>query len=202
MYIPVANRMNDRPRLIAFMQQYDFAILVTNGPDGLPAISYAPVMVEADDASIQLSFHLARANDHNELLKAGTPTTVIFRGPHAFISPTWYASPNAVPTWNYTVVHASGTCEVMPDPDTVMPMLNDLTHLYDRTHPDYTQEGHGNMLPGIVAYRMTVTTLEGKFKLGQNRPLADRVGMRQKLEASRRDDSRALAAIMKEFEPE
>ena len=58
------------------------------------------------------------------------------------------------------------------------------------------------MLPGIVAYRMTVTTLEGKFKLGQNRPLADRVGMRQKLEASRRDDSRDLAAIMKEFEPE
>jgi len=202
MYIPVANRMHDRRRLIEFMQQYDFATLVTNGTDGLPAVSYAPVMVEATDDTIYLSFHLARANDHNTLLKAGTPTTVIFRGPHAFISPTWYESPNAVPTWNYTVAHASGTCAVIPEPDTVMPMLNDLTHLYDRNHPGFTQEGHGNMLPGIVAYRMTVTTLEGKFKLGQNRPLADRVGMRQKLEESRRDDSRALAAIMKEFEPE
>ena len=199
-YIPVANRMTDRTTMLAFMQQYDFATLISNSSEGTPQVSYAPIMVSHDDTTITLEFHLARANTHNRLLQNSVPVTAMFHGPHAFISPSWYESKGAVPTWNYAVVHATGTAHVIAEPDNAMPMLNRLTQFYDDQHPGYTTDEVGHMLQGIVAYRMHVDTLEGKFKLGQNRPMADRVGMRAQLEHSDNQRIQALAALMKTYE--
>jgi transcriptional regulator len=201
-YIPVANRMTDRATMLAFMQQYDFATLISNGPDGTPQVSYTPIMVSHDDTSVTLEFHLARANPHNRLLQDGVAVTAIFHGPHAFISPSWYESTGAVPTWNYAVVHATGIAQAISDHDDAMPMLNRLTQFYDPQHPGYSMDDVGHMLQGIVAYRMPVDTLEGKFKLGQNRPMADRVGMRTQLEQSKNQRSLALAKLMRTSEGE
>ena len=201
-YIPVANRMTDRATMLAFMQQYDFATLISNSSAGTPQVSYTPIMVSHDEHSVTLEFHLARANTHNQLLQDGTAVTAIFHGPHAFITPRWYESQGAVPTWNYAVVHASGVAHAINDPDDAMPMLNRLTQFYDSAHPGYTMDDVGHMLQGIVAYRMVVDTLEGKFKLGQNRPMADRVGMREQLEQSHNQRSQALAKLMRTYEPE
>lgn len=198
-YIPVANRMTDRARMVQFMQQYDFATLVSNGADALPIISYTPVMTHMHGDDITIEFHLANANPHNQILQAGQPVTAIFHGPHAFISPQWYASQHAVPTWNYAVVHASGVAMHLDGVAATMQMVNDLTEFYGE--PAYDEASVSHMLKGITAYRMPVTQLSGKFKLGQNRPLADRVGMRTQLAQAERPMSRELAQLMAEFEP-
>jgi len=198
-YVPVANRMTDRTRMAQFMQQYDFVTLVSNGPDALPIISYTPVMTHMHGDDITIEFHLANANPHNQILQSGQQVTAIFHGPHAFISPQWYESQHAVPTWNYAVVHASGVAIRMETAAETMHIVNGLTEFYGE--PAYDEASVGHMLKGITAYRMPVTHLSGKFKLGQNRPLADRVGMRTKLAQAERPMSRELAQLMAEFEP-
>lgn len=198
-YVPVANRMTDRTRMVQFMQQYDFATLISNGPDGIPTISYTPVMTHMHGDDITIEFHLANVNPHNQLLQAGVPAVAIFHGPHAFISPQWYESQHAVPTWNYAVVHASGVAMRLDGVAATMQMVNNLTELYGE--PAYDEASISHMLKGITAYRMPVTTLWGKFKLGQNRPLADRIGMRTQLAHAERPLSRELAQLMAEFEP-
>jgi len=200
MYIPVANRINERARLIQFMQQYDFATLVSNG-DATPWVSFAPVMVRSVGDEVWLDFHLANANGHNQVLRAGAVVSAVFHGPHAFISPSWYpASPGAVPTWNYAVVNASGVAVAHTTASDTLQMVNQLSELYGT--PAYGPDDVPHMLKGITAYSMQVTSLEGKFKLGQNRPLADRINMRQQLAAAERPASRDLAALMAEFEPQ
>ncbi len=198
MYIPVANRVNERPRLIQFMQQYDFATLVCNG-DATPWVSFAPVMVRVVGDDVCLDFHLANTNGHNHALQSGAVVSALFHGPHAFISPSWYpASPGAVPTWNYAVVNASGVAIAHTTPSATLQMVNQLSELYGT--PAYGPDDVPHMLKGITAYTMRVTSLEGKFKLGQNRPMADRINMRQQLAASTRPASRDLAELMAEFE--
>ena len=201
MYIPHANLMDDRDVLVPFMQQHDFATIISNGPDGIPAVSYGPVMSNLRDDVLWVEFHLARANGHTALLSAGVITTLSFHGPHAFVHPGWYAAEHAVPTWNYAVVHATGTPEVIETLHDSLAMVNALTHFYDASHPAYTEEGVAGMLRGIVCYRMRVTTLEGKYKLSQNRSIADRVGVRQQLEQSPRERERDLAGMMRTSEP-
>lgn len=201
MYIPFANRVTDRPLLHAFMLENDFATVISNGADGVPAVSYAPVITSIVGDDLWCEFHLARQNPHNTLLLAGAQTTMAFHGPHAFIHPGWYAEEGSVPTWNYAVVHATGVPTVIAGDAEALQMVNDLTHFYDESHPSFTHEHVGYMLKGIVCYRMKVTLLEGKYKLGQNRSLADRVGMRQQLENGRRERERELAALMKQHEP-
>lgn len=198
-YVPVANRMHDRSRMVKFMQQYDFATLISNGPDGVPTISYTPVMTHTEGDDIIIEFHLANVNPHNQLLQAGVQALAIFHGPHAFISPQWYESKQAVPTWNYAVVHASGVAVRLDGVAQTMQMVNGLTEFYGE--PAYDEASISHMLNGITAYRMPVTQLWGKFKLGQNRPLADRVGMRTQLAQAERPLSRELAKLMAEFEP-
>ena len=201
MYIPHANRMDDRDVLVPFMQQNDFATIISNGADGVPAISYGPVLSHIRGDAIWVEFHLARANGHTALLSAGATTTLAFHGPHAFVHPAWYAAEHAVPTWNYAVVHATGTPAVIETLQDSLAMVNALTHFYDASHPAYTEEGVAGMLRGIICYRMQVTTLEGKFKLSQNRSLADRVGVRTQLAQSPRERERDLAAMMRASEP-
>ena len=148
-----------------------------------------------------MDFHLANANGHNQVLRAGAVVSAVFHGPHAFISPSWYpASPGAVPTWNYAVVNASGVAVAHTTASDTLQMVNQLSELYGT--PAYGLDDVPHMLKGITAYSMQVTSLEGKFKLGQNRPLADRINMRQQLAAAERPASRDLAALMAEFEPQ
>ena len=201
MYIPFANRVTDQALLHAFMQENDFATVMSNGTDGIPAVSYAPVLTHAVGTELWCTFHLARQNPHTQLLSTGATTTLAFHGPHAFIHPGWYTVDGAVPTWNYAVVHATGNPTVIAAPDDALQMVNDLTHFYDPSHPSYTRADMEHMLQGIVCYRMLVTVLEGKYKLGQNRPLADRISMRQHLEQGQRERERDVAALMRAHEP-
>jgi transcriptional regulator len=199
-YIPESFRMSDEHTLQEFMQRYDFATLVSAAPGGLVA-SHLPVLVRPAGADLVIVGHLARANPHWRLMDGATPALVMFRGPHGYISPTWYETHPAVPTWNYSVVHAQGLPSVNEDDTFLRGVLEELVLRYEGHRPNGWQPAslpadfYERMRRGIVAFEMPVTSLDGKFKLGQNRSVQDR---RRTIAALEQDGSRE-AAWLAEF---
>src|SRR5689334_20847767 len=107
MYVPPIYEESRPEVLAALMRENPFATVVSNDSDTGPVATHAPVF--HDPAAGALRFHLARPNPHAALLARGGPTLVIFHGPHAYVSPTWYKSGKpSVPTWNYATVHCYG----------------------------------------------------------------------------------------------
>jgi transcriptional regulator len=201
MYIPAVNEERDPQRLIELMERHPFATVVTAAAEGL-CISHVPLLVRQKGGATFLTGHVARANDHWHALAAGAPTTAIFHGPHAYISPAWYATSPAVPTWNYAVVHVSGPVQVQDDPEAAAAHVHELVARFE---PDPTAWSAAH-LPAdeaqrlsraIVGFELRAERIEGKLKLGQNRSAADREGAIAQLEAAGDDVARHLAAMMR-----
>ena len=203
MYIPAHFKETRLEVLHALMREYSFATLISV-LDGELFATHLPVLLDAARAENgTLVAHMARANPH---WRAFTPdaaeSLVIFQGPHAYISPSWYVAEQAVPTWNYTVVHAYGRPSVMQDPARVLALLDDTVEIYEagQARPWSTaQPGEAyiaNMARGIVAFEMPISRLEGKRKLGQNRSAEDAQGAASALHASGDAVSQAVASLM------
>jgi transcriptional regulator len=201
-YIPQQFRVSDEQALHDFMQTYDFATIVSTSPDGM-VTSHLPVLVRPSGPSIVIVGHLARANPHWQLMDGATPTLAIFHGPHGYVSPTWYATAPAVPTWNYGVVHAHGRPMVSEDPSFVRGVLEDLVRRYEgRRANGWRPESlptdfYDRMRRAIVAFEMPVSRLEGKFKLGQNRSVEDRQRTIAGLESDGSREGASLAEFMR-----
>jgi transcriptional regulator len=169
-YRPAAFACDDREALVEFIRQYPFATLLSQGGDG-PWLSHLPLLYENG----QLFGHLARANPQASALASGD-AVAIFHGPHAYVSPRWYATAPAVPTWNYAVVHATGPARLLNADETAQ-IMDRMSAVYepgsewsfDTLPSDY----RAGMLRGIVGVSIAILRLEGKFKLSQNRPPAD-----------------------------
>lgn len=193
--------------LVAHMERHDFALLVSHGPAGLAA-SHIPFLVERHGDELHLEGHLARPNPQVMDLARGGEVLTIFSGPHAYISPGWYAAGPAVPTWNYVDVHAYGTIRLVDDADWLRPLLGRLSRRHESRSPapwrmeDLPDAYLAGMMRGIVGVDIAVTRLEGKYKLSQNRPAADRPRIAAALEAQGGEDAAALAGLMRQREPE
>ena len=194
MYLPSHFRESDAGRLAALMRDYPFATLVTVR-DGAPCVSHLPLLY--DPGAGTLTGHMARANPQWRDLAAGGPALAVFHGPHAYVSPGWYATPG-VPTWNYAVVHARGRARMLEQPGEVLAVLERLTRVHEaalerpwRVDPD--DPALGARLAAIVAFEITLDVLDGKFKLSQNRPAGDRERVRAQYLHS---GEAALAALM------
>jgi transcriptional regulator len=194
--------------LIAHLERHDFALLVSTGPAGLVA-SHIPFLVERDGDALHLLGHLARPNPQvAELGRAGGGEVLtIFSGPHAYISPGWYANGPAVPTWNYADVHAYGTLRLIDDQEWLRLVLRRLSDRHEARSAepwrmeDLPEAYTAGMVRGIIGLDIAVSRLEGKFKLSQNRPAADRPGILAALEARGDDDAVAVARLMRERAP-
>jgi transcriptional regulator len=201
MYIPPAFRIYDDTKLAAFIQRHSFATLVTH--DGAaPFASHLPFLFHRDaGARGTLVAHMARANPQWRHFSSGGEALVIFHGPHSYISPSWYESGPAVPTWNYATVHAYGVPVIIEDRERIVSVLDELVKTHESAFPqpwpgDLPDDFRDKMIQGIVAFEIPITRLEGKFKLGQNRSAADREGVFEALSHSDDPDSRALAQLM------
>lgn len=175
MYTPAHFQIDDRDTLNAFMRQHSFATIVSH--DGkAPQATHMPVLLNPDQGPHgTLLSHMARANPQWRHFAKGEEALVIFTGPHAYISPAWYATQPAVPTWNYTAVHAYGIPRLVMEHDRFAQMLHDLIEFYEaerpnRWHGSMTAEFRDGLMKGIVGIEIEITRLEGKFKLSQNRP--------------------------------
>ncbi len=175
LYVPPHFRVDDRDALYAFMERYAFGTLVSSGPAGMH-VSHIPFLPErGDDGAIRLLGHVARGNEQWQAIEAAEHLVAIFQGPHAYVSPSWYANHPSVPTWNYSVVHAHGKARLM-DEGELHDLLMRLSSTYEAGNPKPWRMSElppayvDSMLKMIVGFEIEVERLEGKFKLSQNRP--------------------------------
>jgi transcriptional regulator len=204
-YLPPAFTENRQKVLVEHIERYDFGLLVTHGDQGLAA-SHIPFLIERDGERLHLHGHLARPNPQVADLARGSEVLAIFHGPHAYISPNWYASGPAVPTWNYVDVHAYGTVQLVEDDDWLRRFLVRLSERHEARNPEAWRMQElpdayvETMLKGIIGLDIAVTRLEGKYKLSKNRPATDRAGVIAALEAQSDHDARAVARLMRDRE--
>jgi transcriptional regulator len=201
MYVPHAFRENDLPTLHAMMREASFATVVTCGSGSMVA-SHLPLLVDETrgDCGMLLG-HMARGNTQWEEMAAGREVLAIFAGPHSYVSPSWYQSRPAVPTWNYTAVHAYGTAQLIEDAGALQGLLERMVEVYESGLPapwsyDLPQEYTDRLLRGIVGFEIEIARLEGKRKLGQNRSAEDRAGAAASLRGVGGDDPRRIADLM------
>lgn len=183
MYVPPLFAMKGDEELLAFCGAHPFAALITHGPDGLFA-THLPLVFKAEQGAKGSFFgHLARANPHWQRATEGSEALLIFSGPQAYVTPSWYATKRetakVVPTWNYAVVHARGTVSWPTDEAFLRQNLSDLTDRHEARfdHPwalsDAPDDFVAMQMRAIVGMRFEIASLEGKVKMSQNRPAAD-----------------------------
>ncbi len=204
MYIPRPFLEEDPERLLELMERHAFATLVTV-EEGVPFATHLPLLVERGErgAPARLLGHMARANPQWRGFSEAQEVLAIFHGPHAYVSPRWYVNALNVPTWSYAVVHAYGTPHLIEEPSEVLRILRDSTAKFEAGAPQpWRPEDVGDyahkLLPGLVAFELRLTRVEGKFKLGQNRKPEDRQSSLEALEKSPLAGDRELAALMRE----
>lgn len=195
MYIPDHFREDRTDVLHQAVRQIGFATLVTAGPDA----DHLPMLLSEDGRFLR--GHVARAN--TVWKKGDCEALAIFLGPHAYVTPNWYPSKaqtgKAVPTWNYITVHARGNLRWVQDADWLCAHVSALSdsHEAPRENPwkltDAPASYTDALLRAIVGFELSITALEGKYKLSQNRDAADRAGVREGLA---RDRQSALSHLM------
>ena len=207
MYTPAQFKVEDAGEAHALMRAHPFAVLVTTGADGLVA-THLPTVLKVDDANPlgRIECHLARPNPQWKTAAPDTDALLIFQGPEAYIRPGWYPSKaehgKVVPTWNYAVVHAYGRLRVMDDQAWLLAHVAELTNQQEapfdaRWATTDAPEGFmAVMARGIVGIELAITRLEGKLKMSQNRPPADRAGVVRGLGERAGDSDAAVAALV------
>ena len=181
----------------------DAFVTVVHQHEGAPYASHLPVLYRRDGAAVELRGHWSRANPQWRSI-IDQQVLVIVHGPHAYVSPTWYTAPEqSVPTWNYVTAHIYGHMQVDDDPGSLESIVTELAELYERKHDsnwrfDQVTTETRRDLRGIVGFRFTAERIELKFKLNQNHPLANRLGVVTALERIGGDDRNAIAALMRE----
>jgi transcriptional regulator len=197
MYSPPYNQVEDRRELVEFMRANSFAVLVT-ATGGVPMASHLPVTVADSEAGLVIHSHMAKNNPQwqeffdDEIL-------LVFAGPHAYVSPRWYADVERVPTWNYAAVHAYGKVVITEDRSVKHAAQRELVATldpqwlpkFDALRAEYV----ANMLNGIVTFDVAVTRLETRWKLSQNRGRREQELIAAELEKSEDVSVRALAAL-------
>jgi transcriptional regulator len=196
MYVP-AHFAEDRiPLLHDAIRASGIATLVTLTADGMIA-SHVPLLLDPEPAPYgTLIGHIARPNP-----QAQPPigdALAIFLGVDGYITPSYYATKRehgkVVPTWNYSAIHAYGTLRFVEEPDALLDIVTRLTERHEdqRTAPwavsDAPADFVKGMLRGIIGFELTITRLQGKWKMSQNRPEADRTGVVEGLREDGRPD--------------
>lgn len=197
MYIPALNRVDDRQAINAFIHAHSFATLITTGGSGMEA-SHLPVLF--DEGANILRSHMARANQQWKQFNDGAEVVCIFHGPHAYISPSWYQDQHTVPTWNYAVAHVYGKPSLVGEAELNQIVL-DTTAKFESAMPapwkmPLSEQEIAGMLKAIVGFRIAITRVETKFKLGQNRSSEDQAKMVSNLLAAPDEESRALGRFI------
>lgn len=203
MYKPRHFREEDSARLDDLIARHSFGTLIVATATGELDIAHVPVLFDRDvEGNARLRLHVAAANSIWRAALAAGRATVVFTGPHGYVSANWYETPTEqVPTWNYAVVHAHGTPGVM-DRNGLLQLLDDLVSANEQSGPEawstsrLTTPLRDELLLQIVGVSIAVTSLEGKWKLSQNRAETDRLRVVDALRHRASPDDLELVALM------
>jgi len=188
-------------KLLPFIEAHPFAVLI-GANQNIPAATQVPLQVKKEADVIKLVGHIMRKTDHHEAFANNENVLVLFHGSHAYISAAVYENPESASTWNYSSVQAKGTIKLLGDEET-RKIIQDLTNQYEphaspaafhRMSDDYINKH----LNAITGFEITVTSLEGVFKLSQNHSQVNKKAIVEQL--SQRNDVQAqeVAKQMKE----
>lgn len=198
MYIPKHFTIQDEETKYEMIEQNSFATLFSQH-NGDPYATHLPLLLNRE--TLTLSGHFARPNE--QWKDSGNQQVLaIFQGPHSYISPSWYETNKAVPTWNYVAVHVYGELEIVEDEQELIDSLQDLVHKYENPKSTYSlnnvdpnyMEG---LSRGIVGFRIKINKIEGKAKLSQNHSVERRELVIEELEKVGSEGSRGIAGLMK-----
>jgi transcriptional regulator len=204
MYSPDYNRVEDKPELLAFLRANNFPILVT-GTGGVLHASHLPVAIHEHGSQIVIEMHMAKNNPQwKEFFD--DEVMVLFSGPHAYISPRWYAEQERVPTWNYAAVHAYGVPAIISErkakAESQRRLVESLDPAWLPKHDALGQKYVDMMLDGIVNFSIPVARMETRWKLSQNRGRQEMELIAAALEKSGEPGDRALAALTRRHFPD
>jgi transcriptional regulator len=195
-----AFRQASAERNLAFAAARGFGVLTVNGPEG-PLAAHVPCIVS--DTHVDL--HLARSNRIARALADPAKALLAIAGPDGYVSPDWYGlGHDQVPTWNYVAVHLRGTLELRPAEDLRDHLVALSAQFEERLAktpwridkmPDGALE---KMMRAIVPCRLTIETVEGTWKLNQNKPDAARASAAAALPGSVGQELEALSRLMGE----
>lgn len=207
MYVPKHFHEEDSEALQQYIRDYGFGLLIVADGEGIEA-NHVPfhLISGADGSPGHLQCHVARSNPVWQRLQGGARVLVVFQGPDAYVSPSWYATKaetgRVVPTWNYLAVHAEGTARVIEDAAWLKQHLHDLTARHeagmsdpwsvDDAPSDFTER----LVQAIVGVEVNIETLTGKLKASQNQPERNRAGVRAGLEGGEGAHNRAMSKLI------
>ncbi|WNJ99678.1 FMN-binding negative transcriptional regulator [Thalassospiraceae bacterium LMO-JJ14] len=206
MYIPRFFASDDSALAQRVAGEHAFGMLIT-----LPAvpgggdmdISHLPMLwIEGGGEYGRLIGHVAKANPHGARFDGRTASVAVFSGPHAYISPNWYANEALVPTWNYAAVHLHGMPKAVDDAGAIE-ILDTLVETFENDTTGNWSTGRlpegvlGRQIKGIIAFEMPVLRTECKLKMSQNRSPDDIAGVVGALEKSGNQDDVQTAKMMR-----
>ncbi len=191
MYIPSYYKLEDKDEVVSFIRKYNFAPIVTSN-NGHPQATHIPFHISEKDGVISFTAHMARANKHWQDFDE-QEVLIIFSGPHAYISPSFYEKEQNVPTWNYLAVHVYGKAHVVKDEARGYEILNELTQ---QSEPEYLKQWERldnkyreGLFKGIVAFEVEVKEIQAKHKMSQNKTANER---RNIIEGLSREEDTAI----------
>ncbi|MBV8530218.1 MAG: FMN-binding negative transcriptional regulator [Candidatus Eremiobacteraeota bacterium] len=190
--------MTDRAWTLRLIERHPFGLLIT-GDAEYPRVSHLPLIAEERGTELFVIGHVARGNSHAQSILTGARATVVFQGPHAFVSASWYEEPYAtVPTWNYAAVHVTGDLRHTDEWRAVrLHSKKAEAASAEPWDPDRLDARYrDSQLRGIVAFELRAEAIYAKAKLSQNRTEADRERVIAHLSASTDQVERECAAAM------
>lgn len=184
MYVPNHFNPKEQNQILDLVKNYPFVTMISKDEAGNLSISHIPVVTEIVNNEIKsIKGHFSLKNTHVKHLQSDSKVTLIFNGPHTYITPTWYKSGRDVPTWNYCVAHIHGRLEFNSSFDEICSNLKALTKVFEYGPNAWSFElpadlkDTKHLTSAIIAFTVIPEKIEAKFKLSQNRPLIDRNGI-------------------------
>ena len=206
MYVPRHFGENDIEAMHGLIRSFPLATLVTLSGEGIEANHIPLILTPTPGEADRLQGHAPRANPLTNYRDDRAEVLAVFQGPDAYITPSWYPSKQehgkVVPTWNYAVVHAYGTLEVIDDTTWIRNQVEALTRQQEAAFAqpwqvdDAPREYTDKMIAALLGLEIRITRLVGKTKASQNQPVANRQGVIAGLDGSDNPDNRSMARLV------
>ncbi|WP_047152505.1 FMN-binding negative transcriptional regulator [Aneurinibacillus tyrosinisolvens] len=198
MYIPSHFQIEDEKIAYEIIKEHSFATLFSQH-NGMPFATHLPLILDKENQ--YLYGHLARPNPQWKDI-SNQVVLAVFHGPHCYISPSWYETNKAVPTWNYVTVHVYGEAELIHVEQELMDSLHEMVLKYEATDSPYRLQDVdadfiAGMNKGVQGFRIKINKIEGKAKLSQNHPVDRQELVINQLERISSEDEQKIASLMK-----
>jgi transcriptional regulator len=189
---------------LELIEQNPWALLVSNGAE-VPYATNLPLLLDRAEEATVLVGHIARGNEHARALASGaegTPVLAVFEGPWSYVTASWYPNRDMPSTYYYTAVHCTGTLEMQSEAE-LDESLEELTQRMESQYPggwrtnEIPRSEIVRRFPAIAGFRIRVSRVEAKFKLGQDEPLRDALAVAGVLEQHSSPHDQALAALIR-----